>query len=241
MVYKTIKKLKLYLKRNFIDILLISETHFITKIYFSIPRYKLYYTNHPDGTAHEGTAILRNNRTLWTVKIRRNLHSGYIIRTEKISIWDTISHLLPTLIQSKKGTFWDILSYARTKIYSRRQLQQQTHSMGLMFKNNKEQIIVKSNPREKLLICINWNTNILVYWQKQNSASTRFLCNQWNLINIHRHTIKLRLNFGPFSNNSNIKHTSNSQKTNTTLARLKNQLGYLQTNNTRQSKFINKT
>jgi len=152
-----------------------------------------------------------------------------------------ISHLLPTLIQSKKGTFWDILSNSRTKIYSRRQLQQQTHSMGLMFKNNKEQIIVKSNPREKLLICINWNTNILVYWQKQNSASTRFLCNQWNLINIHRHTNKLRLNLWPFSNNSNIKHTSNSQKTNTTLARLKNQLGYLQTNNTRQSKSINET
>jgi hypothetical protein len=83
---KRYKKLKLFLKQNFIDILLISETHFITKIYFSIPRYKLYYTNHPDGTAHEGTAILRNNRTLLTVKIRRRLHSGYIIKTERISI-----------------------------------------------------------------------------------------------------------------------------------------------------------
>jgi hypothetical protein len=51
---------KLFLKQNFIDILLISETHFTTKNYFSIARYKLYYTNNPDGTAHGGTAILTN-------------------------------------------------------------------------------------------------------------------------------------------------------------------------------------
>ena len=51
--------MKLFLKQNFIDILLISETHFTTKNYFSIPRYKLYNTNHPDGTVHRGTAILK--------------------------------------------------------------------------------------------------------------------------------------------------------------------------------------
>ena len=48
----------LLLKQKFIDILLISETHFTTKNYFNISKYKLYYTSHPDGTAHEGTAIL---------------------------------------------------------------------------------------------------------------------------------------------------------------------------------------
>jgi len=36
-----------------------SETHFTTKNYFSIPRFKLYYTIHPDGTAQGGTAILK--------------------------------------------------------------------------------------------------------------------------------------------------------------------------------------
>jgi hypothetical protein len=51
------EEIKLFLTQNFIDILLISETHFTNKIYFSIPRYKLFYTNHPDGTAHGGTAI----------------------------------------------------------------------------------------------------------------------------------------------------------------------------------------
>jgi len=48
----------LFLKQNYIDILLISETHFTSKNYFTIPGYKLCYTNHPDGTAHGGTAIL---------------------------------------------------------------------------------------------------------------------------------------------------------------------------------------
>ena len=49
---------KLFLTQNFIDILLNSERHFTDKNYFSISRYKLFYTNHPDGTAHGGTAIL---------------------------------------------------------------------------------------------------------------------------------------------------------------------------------------
>lgn len=50
--------IKLFLEQNFIDILLVSETHFTDRTYFKIPKYKLYYTNHPDGTAHGGSAIL---------------------------------------------------------------------------------------------------------------------------------------------------------------------------------------
>jgi len=52
------EEVKLFLTQNFIDILLISETHFTKKNYFSIPRYKLYYTNLSDGTAHGGTAMV---------------------------------------------------------------------------------------------------------------------------------------------------------------------------------------
>ena len=52
------EEIKLVLNQNFIDILLISEIHFTTKNYLSTPRYRLYYINHPDGTAHGGTAIL---------------------------------------------------------------------------------------------------------------------------------------------------------------------------------------
>jgi exonuclease III len=52
------KEEMIFLQQNCIDKLLISETHFTTKNYFRIPQYKLCYTNHPDGTAHGGTAIL---------------------------------------------------------------------------------------------------------------------------------------------------------------------------------------
>lgn len=42
--------------------MLISETHFTTRSFLRIPKYKLYHTIHPDGTAHGGTAvIIRDN------------------------------------------------------------------------------------------------------------------------------------------------------------------------------------
>lgn len=38
--------------------MLISETHFTHRNYFSMPNYKYYQTKHPDGKAHGGTAIV---------------------------------------------------------------------------------------------------------------------------------------------------------------------------------------
>jgi hypothetical protein len=40
------------------NILLVSETHFTAESYIKIPSYRVYNTNHPDGTAHGGTVIL---------------------------------------------------------------------------------------------------------------------------------------------------------------------------------------
>jgi hypothetical protein len=34
------------------------ETHFTNKVHFSTPRHKIYCSNHPDGTADGGTAII---------------------------------------------------------------------------------------------------------------------------------------------------------------------------------------
>jgi len=51
----------LFLKQNQIDMLLISETHFTSKNYFSIPGYERCCKNHPDGTAHGDTAIIIKN------------------------------------------------------------------------------------------------------------------------------------------------------------------------------------
>jgi hypothetical protein len=36
----------------------ISETHFTGKSYIRIPRYTVYHTNHPAGTARGGTALI---------------------------------------------------------------------------------------------------------------------------------------------------------------------------------------
>lgn len=47
-----------FLKQHNIDIMLISESRFTNLNYFKIPNYVIYTTNHPDGTAHAGTAIL---------------------------------------------------------------------------------------------------------------------------------------------------------------------------------------
>jgi hypothetical protein len=52
------QEIRYFLQNNNVDILLISETHFTQKSYVKIPKYKVYHTNHPDGTAHGGTAII---------------------------------------------------------------------------------------------------------------------------------------------------------------------------------------
>lgn len=41
-----------------IHIALITETHFTQNTNFNIPGYSLYKTDHPDGSAHAGSAIL---------------------------------------------------------------------------------------------------------------------------------------------------------------------------------------
>ena len=53
--------MKNYIQTQQIDIMQISETHFTMRNYFKFPNYTLYDTPHPDGTAHEGTAILIKN------------------------------------------------------------------------------------------------------------------------------------------------------------------------------------
>lgn len=45
-----------------IDILLVSETHFTERTHFKINKYKVYTTQHPDETAHGGSAIIINEK-----------------------------------------------------------------------------------------------------------------------------------------------------------------------------------
>lgn len=58
-----------------LDIVLISETHFTTRSYLRIPHYSIYSTEHPDGTAHGGTAVIITNSIKHNVyKQFRNEH-----------------------------------------------------------------------------------------------------------------------------------------------------------------------
>ena len=50
-----------FLTDNIVDVLLVTETHFTNKSFFSIPNYKLYHTTHPDNKAHGGSAVLIKN------------------------------------------------------------------------------------------------------------------------------------------------------------------------------------
>ena len=55
------QELKTFIHNQNLDIILISETHFTRKSYLKIPNYTIYNTEHPDGTAHGGAAIIIRN------------------------------------------------------------------------------------------------------------------------------------------------------------------------------------
>lgn len=52
------QEVKTFLTIHDIDIMLISEAHLKSDTYLKIPRYSIYATPHPDGTAHAGTAVI---------------------------------------------------------------------------------------------------------------------------------------------------------------------------------------
>lgn len=52
------QELKTFIYNHDIDIMLVSETHFTKKSYLKIPNYVIYDTQHPDGTAHGGSALI---------------------------------------------------------------------------------------------------------------------------------------------------------------------------------------
>lgn len=50
-----------FIKLHDLDLVLISETHYTNRSYLRIPNYTIHHTNHPDGTAHGGTAVIIKN------------------------------------------------------------------------------------------------------------------------------------------------------------------------------------
>jgi exonuclease III len=57
-----VQEIILFLNINSIFILLISESHTTDRTVVKIPNYNIHYDNHPDGTAHSGSAtIIKSN------------------------------------------------------------------------------------------------------------------------------------------------------------------------------------
>lgn len=55
------KEVQSHITVNKLDIMLISETHMTHNKVFTLQGFKVYSTNHPDGTAHGGTAVIIKN------------------------------------------------------------------------------------------------------------------------------------------------------------------------------------
>lgn len=52
-LHRRTQELKIFLQTNEIDVILISEIHFI-----KIPHYTIYDTKHPSGKGHGGSAVI---------------------------------------------------------------------------------------------------------------------------------------------------------------------------------------
>jgi hypothetical protein len=69
--------------------MLISETHFTEKSYLKLPNYVVYHTNHPDGTARGGTAIIKNS-----IKHHEpNNYSENLLQVTSVSVQDSVGLL----------------------------------------------------------------------------------------------------------------------------------------------------
>jgi exonuclease III len=77
-----IKEVEVFLNTQKTDIHLVSETHFTEQNYVNIPNYITYATNHPDGRAHAGSAIIirkdiKHHTDFWLeVVSTRNTNTG---------------------------------------------------------------------------------------------------------------------------------------------------------------------
>ena len=81
------QELKTFLIDHNIDIMLISETHYTKKSHLKIPRYSIYDTQHPNGTAHGGTAIIVKST------INHHVNEGYqkeYLQATSITVEDLI-------------------------------------------------------------------------------------------------------------------------------------------------------
>jgi exonuclease III len=96
------QEIQTFIQNLDLDILLVSETHFTDRSYIKIPNYHVYCTNHPDGTAHGGSAIIIKHSTKHHERAKYSL---YNIQATSVTIEDKHrktnhrSNILPAQIQ----------------------------------------------------------------------------------------------------------------------------------------------
>lgn len=73
------REIEVFLSTNYIDVLLVSETHFNSRTHFYIKDYDLIHTNHPDNRAHAGSCILVKSTIKY--EIHDNVQENYIQAT----------------------------------------------------------------------------------------------------------------------------------------------------------------
>jgi exonuclease III len=157
--------IKLFLNQNFIDILLISETRFTNKNYFSIPRHKLYCTSHPGGTAHGGTAILIKETTEHSELSKYEEQSIQVmsIKVQGFPYEITITAVYcPTRHNIKKEHFETFFQTLGPKFIAGDDYNSKHILWGSRLTTTKGRELSKVI-QEKLFTSINCNTNILAY------------------------------------------------------------------------------
>jgi len=99
-ILKHKKNCKFFLQDQFNDIMLISETHFTDKSFLNTPGYKFYHANHPDNTAHAGTAIfIRSTTNHYPLHIYvKDFIQATSIRVKTLPYEITVSYLLSTTV-----------------------------------------------------------------------------------------------------------------------------------------------
>jgi len=109
------REVVVFLNMNNTDILLVSETHFTNRSYLRIPYYSVYHTEHPDGTAHGGTAVIVRSTIVHheLKKFQQDFLQATTIEVRKLPTPLVISAVYcpprHTLTKTKLKSFFDTL------------------------------------------------------------------------------------------------------------------------------------
>ncbi len=160
-------EIKTYLRLQEIDIMLISETHFTKKSSLCIPHCSTYDTQHPDGTAHGGTAITVKNNTKH--HLHGNFNSEYLQATS-VAIDDWIGQLTGAAIYcspkhvNKADQFLNFYKTLGHRFiagddYNAKHCKAQ--SLGVPTNHLQRTGVVQSHANGKPHSSLHWRTNVL--------------------------------------------------------------------------------